>query len=83
MEILGIIILVGWLGIMLWSWFTPTPPRTPDQERDYQVGVMIGALGGGIEEAAHARYAIGRLEEQLGRKATLHEIGIAIGAATR
>ena len=83
MEIFGILLVAGWLVLMVWSWFKPTPPRTPGQERDYQIGVMIGALGGGIEQAAQARYAISRLEEQLGRKATLHEIGIAIGAATR
>jgi hypothetical protein len=41
---------------------------------------MIGSLGVGVEEAAVARYAISRLEEDLGRQATLHEIAIAIGA---
>jgi hypothetical protein len=82
MEIPGILLVAGWLVLMVWSWFKPSPRQTPEQERDYQIGVMIGTLGGGIEQAAQARYAISRLEEQLGRKATLHEIGIAIGAAT-
>lgn len=85
MEWIGLILVVGWLGFAVWSWFqpeTPSPASAEDTERDRQIGAMIGALGGGVEEAAIARYAISRLEEDLGRKATLHEIGIAIGAAT-
>ena len=80
MEILGAIVVLGLLGIAVWSLLKPAPQRTPEQERDYQIGVMIGSLGGGIEEAVQARYAISRLKEQLGRKATLHEIAVAIGA---
>ncbi len=40
---------------MVWTGFTLAPERTPEQERDHHIGVMIGSFGGGIEEAAWAR----------------------------
>ena len=85
MEWIGLILLLGWLGFAVWSWFQPAEPEhssSEDADRERAIGAMIGALGGGVEEAAIARYAISRLEEDLGRKATLHEIAIAIGAST-
>jgi hypothetical protein len=80
-TILGLLLLIAWLSLMVWSWFSPTPPPTADQERDRAIGAMIGSLGGDIESAVIARYTISRLEESLGRKATLHEIAVAIGAS--
>ncbi len=81
-TLIGGLLLLSWLGLCLWSWLSPAPPEKscPEQaERDRQIGLMIGSLGGSIEQAAQARYAISRLEENLGRRATLHEIATAIG----
>jgi hypothetical protein len=74
-------LVVGWLGVCVWSWLKPALPdaQDDDPERDRQIAVIVGLLGGTIETAAHARYAISRLEEDLGRKATLHEIATAMG----
>lgn len=76
------VLAVLWGIFTVYSWFSPSPKQSlpSDSERDRQIGLLIGSLGGGIEEAAVARYAISRLEEDLGRQATLQEITIAIGA---
>lgn len=81
-TIIGIVILLGWLGVCVWSWFKPAPPAQDagdEAERDQQIGFIIGMMGGTVEAAAQVRYAISRLEEQLGRKATLREIATAVG----
>jgi hypothetical protein len=80
-QIIGALLLLAWLGFSVWSWFQPTPKLTESQEHDRQIGYVVGLLGGSIEDAAVARYAIQRLEEQLGRRATLHEMGVAIGVS--
>jgi hypothetical protein len=79
---IGLLLVLGWLGICVWSWLTPSPKSTTsagDAEHDRQIGHIIGMLGGSIEEAAQARYTISRLEEDLGRRATRHEMAIAVG----
>lgn len=81
-SILGLAILIGWLGVCVWSWSSPStkaPPSTPQEDRDRAIGFIIGALGGTVEAAAEVRYAISRLEEDLGRPATAHEIATAVG----
>jgi hypothetical protein len=55
------------------------PHAAARAERDYQLGVVTGMLGGDITEAATLRYAISRLEEQTGRPATKAEIFLAAG----
>lgn len=56
-----------------------------DKERDYRIGVAMGAMGYDIKYAAAVRYALSRFEEEKGRKATEQElmtlIGTAIGVA--
>lgn len=56
-----------------------------DKERDYRIGVAMGAMGYDIQYAAAVRYALSRFEEEKGRKATEQElmtlIGTAIGVA--
>lgn len=83
MQIIAAVIAIGWIGVMIWSWFRPSPPPTTpsseDAERDRAIGFMVGMLGGSIEAAAQVRYTISRLEEELGRKATIHEIATAVG----
>lgn len=86
LPILGAVLVIGWLVLMFWSWLSPAKPAAEsaqDGEHDRQIGMLIGMLGGGIEEAAQARYAISRLEEDLGRRATLHEMATAIGVTLR
>ena len=82
MEFIGLILVVGWLGVCVWSWFQPAPPESAspgDEERDRSIGFITGALGGDVTAAATVRYAISRLEEDLGRQATAREIATAVG----
>ena len=81
-SFIGIVLFVGWLGMCIWSWMKPVPTTNADScdaERDRQIGLIIGMLGGTVEAAAQVRYAISRLEEDLGRKVTLQEIAVATG----
>ncbi len=80
LKILGILLLLWWGWTMVKSWRQPVI-QDADTERERQIGILIGSLGGDLQDAVHARYAISRLEESLGRKATLHEIAVAIGAS--
>jgi hypothetical protein len=80
-EIIAAVLLLGWLGFSVWSWFQPTPKLSESQEHDRQIGYVVGLLGGSIEDAVTARYAIQRLEEDLGRRATMQEMGVAIGVS--
>lgn len=56
-----------------------------DKDRDYRIGLALGAMGYDIKYAAVVRYALSRFEEEKGRKATEQElatlIGMAIGVA--
>jgi hypothetical protein len=52
-----------------------------DKERDYRIGVAMGAMGYDIQYAAAVRYALSRFEEEKGRKATEQELATLIGTA--
>jgi type II secretory pathway component PulJ len=52
-----------------------------DKERDYRIGVAMGAMGYDIQYAAAVRYALSRFEEEKGRKATEQELMTLIGTA--
>jgi hypothetical protein len=52
-----------------------------DKERDYRIGVALGAMGYDIQYAAVVRYALSRFEEEKGRKATEQELATLIGTA--
>jgi hypothetical protein len=52
-----------------------------DKERDYRIGVAMGAMGYDIQYAAVVRYALSRFEEEKGRKATEQELATLIGTA--
>jgi hypothetical protein len=55
--------------------------RSPvDKDRDYRIGVALGAVGYDTEYAAVVRYALSRFEEEKGRKATEQELATLIGA---
>jgi hypothetical protein len=51
-----------------------------DKDRDYRIGVALGAMGYDIKYAAVVRYALSRFEEK-GRKATEQELTTLIGTA--
>jgi hypothetical protein len=52
-----------------------------DKDRDYRIGVALGAMGYDIQYAAVVRYALSRFEEEKGRKATEQELATLIGTA--
>jgi hypothetical protein len=59
-----------------------TDERSPvDKDRDYRIGVALGAMGYDIKYAAVVRYALSRFEEEKGRKATEQELATLIGTA--
>jgi uncharacterized membrane protein YidH (DUF202 family) len=51
------------------------------KDRDYRIGVAMGALGYDISYAAVVRYALERFEEEKGRQATEQELYMLIGTA--
>jgi hypothetical protein len=51
------------------------------KDRDYRIGVAMGALGYDIGYAAVVRYALERFEEEKGRQATQQELYMLIGTA--
>jgi hypothetical protein len=51
------------------------------KDRDYRIGVAMGALGYDISYAAVVRYALERFEEEKGRQATQQELYMLIGTA--
>jgi hypothetical protein len=54
-------------------------PRDPKEvERDRMVGLLTGMLGGDIQDAAVARYALQRFEAEHGRPATDQELGMVV-----
>jgi hypothetical protein len=52
-----------------------------DRERDYRIGVAMGAMGYDIQYAAVVRYALSRFEEEKGRRATEQELATLIGTS--
>jgi hypothetical protein len=52
-----------------------------DKERDYRIGIAMGAMGYDIQYAAAVRYALSRFEEEKGRRATEQELMTLIGTA--
>ena len=53
--------------------------RVIDPDDSMQIGTLIGMMGGSVEDAAVARYALQRFEEMHGRKATVRDMGIVAG----
>jgi hypothetical protein len=80
MELIGILFVTAWAIFMVYSWFSKSPvPSTQEDSMDADIGFVVGMMGGGIEDAAHVRYALSRLQEQLGRRPTRQELMIAVG----
>ena len=84
-NIIAILVGVAALAFFIWV-FIPSPSRTEQTDSELidpadsrQIGMLIGLAGGGIADAAVARFALERFEEIHGRKATTREVGIVVG----
>ena len=69
MNILGWIVAAVCLGVFVWL-FVPSRKKTSDRASEetasdpsFSIGVTTGLLGGDIEDAAVARYAVSRREK--------------------
>jgi hypothetical protein len=79
-------ILVGAAALGLFYWLFFVPPKRPMTAEDLAraeetrlIGFLVGAMGGDIQQAAVARYALQRFKEQHGRKATMEDMGLLLG----
>jgi hypothetical protein len=72
-------LLVAWV---VWGIIPSRKSQSPDRfkkvlaERDYETGVVVGLLGGDIQDAAVARYAQSRREAD-GHTTTLEDVVIS------
>jgi hypothetical protein len=80
-------ILVGAAAIGVFIWLI-IPSRTQKARADNelidpsdarQIGFLIGMMGGGVADAAVARFALERFQQIHGRKATTRDAGIVAG----
>lgn len=74
------------LGIFIWLMIPSSSPATPaegeeliDPSDSRQIGMLMGMAGGGVTDAAVARYALERFEQINGRKATTRDVGFVVG----
>ena len=80
-------ILLGAAALALVIWLLI--PSSSDQQKGdgelldptdaRQIGLLIGMTGGGIADAAAARFALERFEQIHGRQATTRDAGIVVG----
>jgi hypothetical protein len=87
-SIIQLIVAVGAVAVFLWLLMGNTPSTkntiqnsneliNPNDSR--QLATLIGLAGGDISDAAVARFAIQRFQEQYGRAANTRDIGTIIG----
>jgi hypothetical protein len=81
-QVIPIIISVAAVGFFVWMMLGyrmsgKNVEIDPSDER--QIGTLMGLTGGTIQDAAVARFALRRFEEQHGRKATVRDMGIVAG----
>lgn len=85
-TIYDILIGAAALGVFLWL-LVPSSSSNPsaadgeliDPSDSHQIGLLIGLAGGGIADAAVARFALERFEQIHGRKATTRDVGLVVG----
>ncbi len=78
--LIGVVCLV----VFIWIFFVPSKkPWTASEiakaEESHMIGVLVGAMGGDITQAAVARYALERFEQQYQCKATTNDLGLLLG----
>jgi hypothetical protein len=74
--IVGILVLA-----LLIATFYPrknSKSKTSDELDAYQVGLMTGVMGGSIQDAAIAQFALNRFEAEHKRKATRRDMAIVV-----
>lgn len=81
-------ILIGAAALAVFIWLlvpsSSSKPSATDSEvidpsDSHQIGLLIGLAGGGIADAAVARFALERFEQMYGRKATTRDVGLVVG----
>ena len=83
-ALFAIVIGIAVIGFFVWL-FIPSTQKAgdngelidPSDER--QIGMLVGLIGGGIADAAVARFALERFEQIHGRKATTKDVGLVVG----
>ena len=50
-----------------------------DPADSYQIGLLVGMMGGTVADAAVARSALQRFEQAHGRKATMRDVATVVG----
>jgi hypothetical protein len=84
-TIFAILVGAAALGLFIWLMISSSSPKKEadgeliDPSDSRQIGLLIGLSGGGIADAAVARFALERFEQIHGRKATTKDVGIVIG----
>jgi hypothetical protein len=80
-----IAIVIGGAALLIFLWLmggrrsTPNPSGPKSADQASQVDTLTGLLGGSVEDAAKAQYALKALEEKTGQPPTLQDIGMAVG----
>jgi hypothetical protein len=84
-TVFAIVIGIAALGFFVWL-FIPSSSQKHggdgeliDPSDSRQIGMLIGLMGGGVADAAVARFALERFEQIHGRKATTKDVGIVVG----
>lgn len=88
-SLITFLVLSAIIGFVIWGNLPKSKGRTlqetanpmPTSSLNREVGLVTGASGGDIQDAAVAGYALGRLTEDLGRAPSTHELGVAVGLA--
>jgi hypothetical protein len=84
-TIFAIVIGIAALGFLVWLLIPSSSKKHGgdgeliDPSDPRQIGVLIGLMGGGVADAAVARFALERFEQIHGRKATTKDVGIVVG----
>lgn len=84
-PLLAVFLGAAAVGLFVWLMIprSSAGPRADDELIDpsdsRQIGLLVGLVGGGIADAAVARYALERFEKIHGRKATTRDIGVVVG----
>lgn len=79
-QIVALVIGAAALALFFWLFFVPGKSDAANsgdaaQTDDREIATLIGLTGGSIEDAAIARFALRRFEEEHGRKATAQKWG--------
>lgn len=78
-------IVVAVLAVAAFAWLLIGRGKAADQDIEIdandprQIGLLIGMTGGSITDAAVARYALEKFQQDHGRKATVREMGVVAG----